>query len=623
VFRSALAMIWGAFIAFSSGATAQDITFPLTEPERPFTETREPFTVSAKPGLAAVVPGEVLPVAVVLDIADGHKVYEETVSIRAAKDAPLTVDAVVKPDPLVKFDELSGGNRNLYVERAVFAAHVTLKDVPAAGETVRVALDVRYQGCSHSMCFLPETKTVTLDVPVAPRGGDALRVNQELFEGLDAPDAAPTGTQPGSTPPSAGGDDFTRRTPIVAILAAFGLGLLLSFTPCVYPLIPVTVAVIGARTKDGGWRRGLVLSLVYVLGLSITYAVLGVIAATGGSSVGAASQHWAAVLVVSALFVALAVSMFGVYDLELPAKWQAKLRVKKGGWGSVFVTGALSGLVATPCVAAPLASILVYIATTGSIVLGATMLFTMAWGMGALLILAGTFSGFTSKLPKAGGWMVAVKTVMGVILIVAALYFARGALPDWLFSPYLATALVVLGVWPGAIMKAAPGAPRWRFAIKAAGVIALTLGIYAALGAGVARGLPVGPLEEVFPGRILPSREKIAFRTDYHEALAEARESGRPVMLDFVMPNCAGCRQIEHEVFSRTDVADLAERFVTVRVDLATPPLPVEELKKTYRIFGAPSVIWIDSSGTILHDLTIVDGETPPGEFVKRLESVK
>jgi thiol:disulfide interchange protein DsbD len=576
-----------------------------------------PFTVTVHAGLEAVRPGEELPVAVVFDIAAKHKVYDDASSVLEVGLVPgegaKLLGNVKRPRPHEKFDPATKKTRRVHEGRAVFrlAVEAPAPSPDRPGEVV-VKVRIRFEGCSESICFLPDTRTLELAVPVRDEGSPAARVNAELFKETETPS------------PSARQDDFTGRNPFVAVLLAFLFGVMLSFTPCVYPLVPVTLAVIGARSAGGGWRRGLALSLVYVLGLSVTYAALGVIAAKGGSTVGAASQHWAVVTVVAVVFLALAASLFGVYDLEIPASWQAKLRMgRKGGPLGVFAMGLLSGLVATPCVAAPLASVIAFIATTGSVFLGGAMLFAMAWGMGVILVLAGTFSGLQSRLPKAGGWMLAVKTALGVIIVLAAIYFLRPVLPAGTFTPWLAIPLVAVGVWRGVIVKTAPDAPRGVLALRAAGIITLVFGAYLGVGALVRAGVPAPVVSNLYPDAIVPSPSKIEFRTDYADALAEARAAGRPVMLDFVKPNCPGCRELEHNVFSREDVAREAQAFVRVRVDIDDPPVPVAELKALYGIQGAPTVVWLGRDGDPRRELTVADGGIGWQEFLRRMREAK
>lgn len=599
-----LVVLTGSLLA-SAPATAG-------EPARP----ASPFTVTVHSGLESVRPGEELPIAVVFDIAPEHKIYDDQSVLEvglAPGDGVKLLGEIKRPRPHDKFDPATKTTRRVHEGRAVFRLAVTAPDPrPDRPDDVVVRVRVRFEGCSETVCFLTDARTLELAVPVRAEAAPAVRVNVELFR-------EPAGAEAAEAP-----DDFTGRNPLVAILLAFLFGVMLSFTPCVYPLVPITLAVIGARSAGGGWRRGLALSLVYVLGLSVTYAALGMIAAKGGSTVGATSQHWAVVTLVALVFLALAASLFGVYDLEMPASWQAKLRMgRKGGPLGVFAMGLLSGLVATPCVAAPLYTVLTFIARTGSVLLGGAMLFAMAWGMGVILVLAGTFSGLQSKLPKAGGWMLAVKTTLGVIVVLAALYFLRPMLPVWAFTAWVAIPLIMIGVWRAAIVRTALDAPRGRLALRAAGIAALVFGGYFGLGALVRIGMPAPVVSYIYPDAIVPSPSKIEFRTDYAAALAEARASGRPVMLDFVKPNCPGCRELEHEVFSRDDVALEAERFVRVRVDIDDPPVPIVELKSRYGIGGAPTVVWLDAEGKIYADLTVADGGIAPAEFLRRMREAK
>jgi len=586
-----------------------------------------PFTVTVHAGLESVRAGEELPVAVVFDIAPGHKVYDDALAALEVGLAPdetaKLIGDVRRPRPHEKPDPASGAVRLVHEGRAVFGLTVEAPAPPPDGPgEVVVRLRVSFEGCSEGSCFLRDTRTLELAVPVRAEGTPAVQINTELF-GDDAAALAaksPEDAAAAAEPP----DDFTGRNPIVAVVVAFLFGIAMSLTPCVYPLIPVTLAVIGAKSAGGGWRRGLALSLVYVLGLSVTYMLLGIIAAKGGSTVGAASSHWAVVTVVALVFLALAASLFGVYDLELPSSWQARLRMgKRSGPLGVFAMGGLSGLVATPCVAPPLYAVLGYILKTGNVFLGGAMLFAMGWGMGVILILAGTFSGLQSKLPRAGGWMVGVKTALGVVIVLAALYFARPIMPAWVFTVWLAAPLVILGIWRGVIVKTAPDAPRWRVAIRAAGITGLVFGAYFGVGTLLRAGVRVPLVAGAYPDAIIPSPSKIEFRTDYAQALAEARAAGRPVMLDFVKPNCPGCRQLEHEVFSRDDVAEEALAFVRVRVDIDDPPVPQQELKEAYDLVSAPTVVWLDAKGNMRKDLTVADGGIGWQEFLRRMREAK
>jgi thiol:disulfide interchange protein DsbD len=579
-------------------------------------ETPSPFAVYVRPGRAAARPGEELPVAVVLDVAEKHKVYAEKteftepVEIDVAPDSAGRVTRIDSPPPLTEVDPVTRIPMKVYVGRAVFAAIVEMPGAdPESPGVLRVKLRVRFQGCSDSLCFPPDTRDLAVSLPVRAEGEEPRIVNREFFAATPVDGQAADGGEPGGW--------------LYYVLFAFAVGLLVSYTPCVYPLVPVTAAVVGA--SRAGWRKGLALSLLYVLGLSLVYAILGALAARGGGAFGAASTHWAVAVVVGTVFIALAVSMFGVYDLEMPASWQAKLRMRRGGGPlGVFLVGALSGLVASPCVAAPMGAVLAYVTTTGNALLGAMVLFSMAWGMSVLLILAGTFSGFTARLPKAGGWMLAVKAALGVVMVVAALYFLRPVLPARAFTVWLAVPLVAVGIWRVVASRAGPGSPRGKLALHAAGIIALVLGLYFGLGALVRVGMPAPLMAGLYPQEVIPSPSKISFRKDYAAVLAEAGDGKTPVMVDLVRTNCSGCRQLERDVFSRDDVAAEAERFARVKLNIDHTDVPREDLD---RLRGgnplvAPMVVWINGSGRVRHDLTVIGGDVAPEEFLRRMREV-
>jgi thiol:disulfide interchange protein DsbD len=408
---------------------------------------------------------------------------------------------------------------------------------------------------------------------------------------------------------------------VVALLTAFAGGLLLSLTPCVYPLIPITAAVVAAAGGGRSWKKGLALTLVYVTGLSLVYAAAGAAAAKAGGMLGVASRHWAVVTVMAAVFVALAFSLLDVYDLTLPAGLRAKLALGKvGGPVGVFAMGMLSGLVASPCIAGPIAAVLLHISTTGNVVLGALLLFTMAWGMSVLLIAAGTFSSFISLLPKSGGWMLAVKTVFAVVLLVASLYYLRTVLPVEAFSAWLATPLIALGVVRVLAIRVPDNASRGRKALKALGLTAVVFGIYFGVGGLVRAGMPAPGISALYPGTILAAQSRMDFRTDFAAAASEARSTGTPVVVEFTGENCPACRELESTIFSREDIAAEAQRFIAIRADVSRTP---ESVLNRYAVKGVPTVVWIDSRGNTLDGLRVTGARIAPEEFLRRMRAVK
>ncbi len=592
-----------AFAALLAGGPADggEAPFPTDPPfdtPPPFAPA-SPFMVELKAGVDSARPDDVIPVAVVLDVPETHKLYADSVTFEPA------LSGVKAPPPEVKADAVTGELRAVYTGRAVFRG--TLVAPAAAGESIGLALRVGLQGCSDRACFPPEARELVLSLPLAPEGTTPAPANRELFS-----------EESGSI-----WTDFTGRGLIVAVVISFLLGIALSATPWVYPLIPVTAAVIGAGAGKKGGARAFALSMIYVLGISITYATLGALAGAGGRRFGEAASHPAVVTTLAVVFLALAASRFAVYELERPSSGQARLRVRAaGGPVGILLMGLLAGLVVSPCIAGPLASVLIYIAKTGEVVRGAAMLFAMAWGMGLILIVAGTFSGLMSRLPKAGGWMVAVKTAFGVVLIVMALYYLRPVLPMWLFTAAVAAPLVAFGLWRGAWTRVPPAASRGRHALRAAGIAALVFGLYFGLGAAIRRGMPAPTLSGLYASDMAPSPSRVKFRSDYADALSLARETKRPTMIDFYTRVCSARKELDAHIFAREDVAKESERFVNIKGDLDGDAAAPGEIARL-RVGAAPTVVGLDSAGAVRSALTREGRDVTPAAFLRRLRAVK
>ena len=566
----------------------------------------EPFGIEAYPGYDGVRPGEAVPVAVVLGVAPAHWVYAESVEIGPAPGTGARIVREERPPSITHRDPETGFASKVYTGRAVFRLEVEIpRDLAEGAEQVNLGLRVGYAGCGESVCFPPGIREVNLTLSVRPEGESPGLVNRQFFGKQERP-----------------GPGYGEMGLVLALVTAFAGGLLLSLTPCIYPLIPITAAVVAAAGGGRSWKKGLALTLVYVMGLSLVYAAAGAAAAKAGGLLGAASRHWAIVSAIAAIFVALAFSLLDVYDLTLPAGWRTKLAIgRAGGPVGVFVIGMLAGLVASPCIAGPIAGVLVYISTTGDVFYGALLLFTMAWGMSALLILAGTFSGFMSVLPKSGGWMLAVKAFLAVVLLVASLYYLRPVLPAWSFTVWLAAPLIGLGLWRGVLVRIPLEASRARRALRAGGIAALVFGLYFGVGALIRAGVPVPVVSALYPDTILRPSSRIPFRTDYREAVAEARDSGRPVMVEFTGETCPACRELELKIFSREDMAAEAERFISIRVDVGRADLPGDILSR-YDVKGVPTVVWIDSRGDMVGALTVTGSDIAPEEFLRLMKQV-
>jgi thiol:disulfide interchange protein DsbD len=369
--------------------------------------------------------------------------------------------------------------------------------------------------------------------------------------------------------------------------AAFAGGVLTSLTPCVYPLIPITVSIFGAR-RAGSRRQAILLSALYVLGIAVMYSALGVGAALTGKAFGSVMQNPWVMGAVALVFASMAASMFGAFELQLPASLQARLSgVGGAGYAGALAMGLVAGVIAAPCTGPVLAAALAFVATKGSVAFGLGIMFAYALGLGLLFFLIGAFS---VSLPKSGAWMDTVKSVFGVALLAAAGVFLKDALPALkpLFLASRTAALAAagaagLGAMLGAFSGGFQGAPLQR-ARKALGVALVVLGIVYASGSSAARSAGAA--------------SGLAWvHQDEAGALARARAEGRPVIIDFWADWCAACKELDRLAWADPRVQEAARRFVTVKMDGSQDSDAFQRVFDKYGVVGMPTVIFIDAAG--------------------------
>jgi thiol:disulfide interchange protein DsbD len=399
---------------------------------------------------------------------------------------------------------------------------------------------------------------------------------------------------------------------ILAFAAAFAGGVATSLTPCVYPLIPITVSIFGAR-KAGSRREAMALSGLYVLGIATMYSSLGVGAALTGKAFGSVMQNPWVVGAVAVVLAAMAASMFGAFELQLPPAWQARLSgVGGAGHAGAFVMGLVSGIIAAPCTGPVLAAALTFVAAKGSVGFGFAIMFVYALGMGLLFFLIGAFS---VSLPKSGPWMDTVKSVFGVALLAAALLFLRTAIPAArpLFSAaaaagWIAAAVAGAGVLLGALHGGFGGGSAGRAVAKGVGVALLVGGIVYAVGAADARE------------RRRVREEGVAWTHDEAAALEKAKAEGRPVILDFWADWCVACKELDRIAWADPRVREEAARFLAVKVDGTDDTPAFQALTAKYQVVGMPTVVFIDGHG---REIPLrVTAALQPAEMVKVLRAV-
>jgi len=409
---------------------------------------------------------------------------------------------------------------------------------------------------------------------------------------------------------AAPGDAFTRalsRGPLYAALAALVGGLAVSLTPCVYPMVAVTVSIFGAKQARSR-AEGSLLSLAFVLGICGMFVPMGVVVGMTGSIFGAVLQSRWVVLGIAGLFLLMAASMFGAFELTLPSSLNNKLAEMGGiGYKGAFLLGLVCGLIAAPCTGPVLTGILAWIASTQSAGLGALAMFAFSIGLGAPFFLVGAFA---VQLPKSGRWMVHVKSVLGIVLVVVALYFLNNSFG--FASPYVSGSLLFISLSVGLVLVGLlSGAVHREFSEPG-------VGVKVAKGIGITL-VSAGALAAIL-GTIKPKEALAWERQDIEGALARAAADKRPLVVDFTAAWCGACKELDKKTFSEPSVGRELGRFVAVKVDATNNDDPkVEAMLARFKVVGLPTVVMFDSRGK---EAARFNDFVPPEEFLKSAQAV-
>ncbi len=527
------------------------------------------------------------------DIADGYYLYRKKFhfSIQSADGVQLGKPHF--PPGKMKVDDTFGA-MEVYHKQVVAQLPIT-----GGKSHGRLVLTAHYQGCADAgFCYPPITKTVDVTLPAAGSGGSG-------------------------TPPPAALSETDRIAQSLAggnlsltLLSFFGIGLLLAFTPCVFPMIPILSGIIVGQGATITTRRAFVLSLVYVLPMALTYTAAGIVAGLMGKNLQALFQAPWIIVAFSAVFVVLALSMFGLYDLQLPSSWQTRLaalsnRQRGGTLVGVAAMGLFSALIVGPCVAAPLAGTLLYISHSHDAVVGGGALFVMSLGMGLPLIIFGTSAG--KLLPKAGAWMTSIKTVFGILMLGTAIWFLERILPAPVTMALWAGLLIISAVYLGALTRLPADAGGWYKLRKGAGWVAMIYGVMVLAGAASGGQDVLQPLKG---SRLMGSRSAAATAplhfvpvkglSGLRDKLAAADSQGKPVMLDFYADWCIDCKKMERNTFSDPQVQAALSRFVILQSDVTAYDAKDQALLNAYGLPGPPAILFFNGKGKEQRPLRLI-----------------
>jgi thioredoxin:protein disulfide reductase len=548
-------------------------------------------------------------------IADGYYMYRDKITF-AVEPATVKLGTAQFPKGDIHNDEFFG-KVETYRKEARIRLPFT-RDVAAT----QLKLAVTSQGCADvGVCYIPQVQTAEIKLAaLAPASGASGpgAASTPFADAARAPDA------PGVIGDEARFERLLASGSLWLIAAAFfGAGILLTFTPCVLPMIPILSGIIVGEGRNATRTRAFTLSFAYVLGMSVTYTAIGIGAALSGSLLSAALQNAWVLSAFAAVFVLLSLSMFGFYELQLPSGFHTKItetssRLKGGHFGAVVLMGIFSAAIVSPCVAAPLAGALLYISQTRDVLLGGIALFAMSIGMGVPLILVGVFEG--AFLPKSGHWMRSVKHFFGALLLAVAIWIVSPVLPATAQMLAWAALLVGSAMVLRAIDPLPPEAGTAARLWKGVGFLALLAGAALAIGALSGSRDVLRPLAGLVAGGERGAHEvRFARVRNLAELETKLVAAGKPVMLDFYADWCVSCKEMEAFTFTDPQVKAKLEGMLLLQADVTANSPEDKALLKRFSLFGPPGIIFFDRQGKEIQRLRVI-GYQPAERFLTTLD---
>lgn len=456
-----------------------------------------------------------------------------------------------------------------------------------------IPITLRYQACNDQTCLAPTTVTDTLKFEIIEKSESANSINENEAEGIDFSSISVNKSEDSVA------SMLESSGLLLGLIFVFFGGLALNLTPCVYPLIPITIGYFGGQS-EGRTSRLFVLGILYVLGMALTYSIIGVITALSGAIFGALLQNSFVIIGIALLFIILALSQFGVYEFKLPDSWVMKAGGAKRGIFGAFFMGLTMGVVAAPCIGPFVLGLVTYVAAKADPLFGFLMFFTMALGLGLPYLILALFSGKIKNLPRAGLWMEGVKHIFGFLLIGMAIYFISPIMPK-IFSDY---ALPIFGIIAALILLFYEKKGNNIISFKIFKIIFSVIVI-------IISAWSIIPQEKISP-------DWKEFSYQNYQSSINANER---MIIDFYADWCIPCKELDALTFSDESVVEESKRFTNYKVDMTqTLSDETEELRNKFNIIGMPTVLIIDSEGNEIHRLT---GFVNAEEFLKLIKEIK
>jgi len=619
-----------------------------------FAQREEPIvTVKIILSVETFKPGQTYDLAIELTIRSPYHInsdqptedYLIPVTVDLTPKKGITFGKVIFPPADMKKLELSENPLSIYEGKVQIKTSVALA---ADFKEKELLIDGRigYQACDNRSCLAPADVAFSRKIAVEVseiKAADASKVGaaRELAqEQKTLPQAPPQTTLLVIAPPAnaekahqaveskpqeikKAAGKFEGKGLFLMFLLVFLGGLALNLTPCVYPLIPITISYFGGQSQ--GKKGSLVAhSVIYVIGMAVTYSILGVIAAFTGSLFGTALQYPPVLIGIALIMVILALSMFNVYELRMPAFLNQLAGGSRKGFFGTFFMGLTVGIVAAPCIGPFVLGLLTYVGDKGNVLLGFFLFFVLALGLGVPFLFLGIFSGSISRMPRSGAWMVWVRTIFGFILIAMAIYFLKPLFPNALFyNLTLALTLFVAGIYMAWIEPTKTPAKAFPYVRNVVGIIFFAIGLFVA-----ATGIQ-GYLDEEITVKVRDlAVEKgagvvtnaVQWFAYSDEKVAEASRSGRPVLIDFWADWCIACKELDKRTFSEPEVIEASKSFVMLKVDsTSAKDLQAKAICQKYGVKGFPTLVFLAGDGKEVEDIRVT-GFEPKKDFLPKMQ---
>lgn len=524
-------------------------------------------------------PGQNQEVKLTVEMPAGFHAYLDQFKLQKINPEGFKAGQISVQPEIVFFDKFSKKERRGLNEKGTVSVVLEAPNDMVA-ENQDVTFELRHQICSETVCFLPQNILITAKVlPLNSPNALLVAPVKEGFSILKSFESA------------------MQTSLLLSFLSVFLAGILTSFTPCIFPMLPITISILGYHANKSSRLHNFSRAVAYVLGIALTYSTLGVIAALTGSLFGSALTNKYVLAALVVLFFTMAFSMWGAFELQAPAFIRNRLGTGKShGLGGAFLMGLVAGIVASPCVGPVLVSILSYVSTTRNALLGFGLLFTFAMGLGLIFLVIGLFSSALKLLPKSGAWMDFIKFILGAGMWGAALYYAQFLMADRWWTALIAASFVALAIWKGAFDF------RGKHHLRRSFFLALFIFSTAVLLLSLFR--PQYLTNAFHLQTDISGQQNLAWAMYSEETLIEAQKEAKPVMIDFFAEWCAACHELEKKTFSTPRFHELAQQFRLVRFDATEDTEEIQRVLKKYNVKGLPTVLFINRNGDVLTDLT-------------------